>query len=100
MTISTIWTPRHVKVWVPADSTPATTETIGIFEATKDYQADFSLNFNHTVSALNEHQQIAITAAGAIDLLTAQTTSVAGSFRIVTVASGRPIFWVAWGDGA
>ena len=100
MVISTIWTPRHVRIWVPADNTPATTELYQCFEALANFETDYSLNFEHGTTAASEHRMLADTTAGAVPTLTAQAAGTAGSFTITTVASGRDIYWAAWGDMA
>lgn len=100
MVISTIWTPRYVKVWVPDDNTPATTERATVFEAIQHLETDYNLNIEHGVNATNEHRLMADTTAGAVPTLTAQAAGTAGSFTITTVASGRDIYWAAWGDMA
>ena len=99
-TITTLWTPKYIKVFNPADTTPATTENYKeqeVFKYGFDTAAPYPAALDYESSAAT-HRTIAAATVGAVKTITAQSASVAGSFAITTPITGTAISYIAWTD--
>jgi hypothetical protein len=99
-TINTIWTPKWVEIiYGDQDTTPAATETFNHYTATQK-----SLDTNWYATALNAahdgatHNWIALTTAGVVNAITAQSAGTAGSFTIDAMTDNHLWYAVAYSD--
>ena len=109
MIITTGWTPRYMKVWSPADTTPDTTDKFDMFE-TFEYgektadphlgggSATGEVTFRHGTVATLEHELFAEATAGNITDITQQAAGTGGSFTIYAPTASIAVYWTAWTD--
>jgi hypothetical protein len=99
-TITTLWTPKYIKVFHPNDTTPVTTEVYISYEV---HKYDFATANPH-VNGLNyessaaTHRTMAAATTGAISAITAQAAGTAGSFALTAPTNGIAVSYIAWTD--
>lgn len=96
--INTLWTPRYIRlIYGLTDATPADGEALCIMEATQimldTTWAGTAFNVHHSNVATEEHEWEAVTTAGTINAITAQSAGIAGSFTIDAMVDGQ--YWYA-----
>jgi len=99
-TIATLWTPKFIKIFAPADTTPVTTENYIEYEVSK-YAFDTAAPYPATLS--NEHsgathRMMAAATISAVKAIVAQSAGVSGSFTLTTPTTGTALSYIVWTD--
>lgn len=104
-TIVTLWTPKYVKVvYGDTDATPVAGERLDVFETTPQmldanwyggWVGGAALNVIHDG---DNDEWVAITTPGSVNAITAQTTSVPGSFTVDAMTDNYYWYAIAYTD--